>query len=265
MTTLSAADRERYARQLVIPEISEIGQLRLRQAAVLIVGLGGLGSPAALYLAAAGVGRLGLVDADAVEVSNLQRQVLHGTMAIGQPKTDSAASRLSDLNPGVTLEVHHLRLAATNALALVRRYDVVIDAVDNFGTRYLLNDACHLASVPLVEAGVSRFDGLGQVIRPGDGPCYRCAFPHRPAPGSRPSPREAGVIGPLPGIMGAWQALEALKLILGIGDAATGRLLAYNALTGRFEEIALSRDPQCPLCGETPAIRALEPDCPDYR
>lgn len=265
MAQLTAEERVRYARQLIIPQLGEEGQARLARAKVLVVGVGGLGSPAALYLAAAGVGRLGLVDGDRVELSNLQRQILHGTAALGWPKVESARARLTDLNPNVEYLTHGERLTPDNVTALISGYDVVIDAVDNFATRYLLNDACFLAGIPLVEAGVLRLDGLATVIQPRSGPCYRCAFPRPPAPGTTLSPAEAGVLGPLPGLLGALQALEAIKIVAGIGRPLYGRMIAFSALTGRFDQIELTRDPNCPLCGEHPTIRRIDPDNPDYQ
>jgi len=262
---LTAEERARYARQLIIPQLGEEGQAKLARAAVLVVGVGGLGSPAALYLAAAGVGRLGLVDGDRVELSNLQRQIIHGTGALGRPKVESARARLADLNPHVEYRVYGERLTPDNVTAVISGFDVVIDAVDNFGARYLLNDACFLAGIPLVEAGVLRFDGLATVVRPRSGPCYRCAFPLPPAPGATLSPAEAGVLGPLPGVLGALQAIEAIKIIVGVGRPLYGKMIAYSALTGRFDQIELARDPNCPLCGDQPTIRRIDPNCPDYR
>ncbi|MGE5561541.1 MAG: HesA/MoeB/ThiF family protein [Chloroflexota bacterium] len=261
---LNAADRERYSRQLVIPQLGEAGQAKLAGASVLVVGLGGLGSPAALYLAAAGVGQIGLLDADRVELSNLQRQVLHGTPSIGRAKVDSARERLTDLNPAVRFREHRYRLTPANVRETIDEYDVVIDAVDNFATRYLLNDACYLAGIPLVEAGVLRFDGLATVVRPRTGPCYRCAFPRPPIAGTTPPPAQAGVIGPLPGMFGALQAMEAIKLVTGTGEPLYGKLVAYSGLTGRFEVIELAHDPACPLCGDQPTITSIDADNPDY-
>lgn len=262
---LTPEERARYARQLIIPQVGEEGQARLARAAVLIVGVGGLGSPAALYLAAAGVGTLGLLDSDRVDLSNLQRQILHGTAALGRPKVESARARLADLNPNVKYRVYDERLTPDNVTAVISGYDVVIDAVDNFATRYLLNDACFLAGIPLVEAGVLRFDGLATVVRPRSGPCYRCAFPRPPAPGVTPSPADAGVLGPLPGVLGALQAMEAIKIIIGAGRPLYGRMIAYSALTGRFDQIELTHNPDCPLCGDHPTIVRIDPNCPDYR
>jgi adenylyltransferase/sulfurtransferase len=252
---LTPEQQERYARQLVIPEIGVEGQKRLRSSRVLVVGAGGLGSPAALYLAAAGVGGIGLVDSDLVELSNLQRQILHGTSRIGQLKARSGEQTLRDLNPEVEVEVYPVRLARDNVLDLLKPYDVIISAVDNFEARYLLNDACYFLGKPLVEAGVLRWEGIAMTILPGQGPCYRCIFPAPPSPGAVPSPREAGVVGVVPGIMGTIQAAEALKLLLGVGNLLVGRLLLFNALSMTFREVEVRRSPGCPLCGDQPTGR----------
>jgi adenylyltransferase/sulfurtransferase len=254
---LDPPERIRYGRHLVLPEVGPEGQARLRDAAVLVVGAGGLGSPLALYLAAAGVGRLGLVDFDVVELTNLQRQVLYGTADIGRPKLAAAVDRLRDVNPHVTLEPHELRLSADNALDLVPRYDIVVDGTDNFPTRYLVNDACVLAGRPNVHGSVFRFEGQISLFWPGHGPCYRCLFPEPPPTGSIPSCADGGVLGVLPGIVGALQATETLKWILGRGETLCGRLLLVNALEMRFRELRLRRDPACPICGENPSLRTL--------
>lgn len=254
---LSAEELQRYARHLTLPEVGAAGQRRLRQGSVLLVGAGGLGSPAALYLAAAGVGRLGIVEPDAVELSNLQRQVLHGGAALGRAKLESARARLADLNPHVRLDGYPLRLAAANALPILRAYDVVLDCSDNFATRYLVNDACVLLGKPLVYGAVHRFEGQASVFQVGRGPCYRCLFPQPPPAGTVPNCAEAGVLGVLPGLVGCLQALEALKLLLGVGEPLLGRLLLCDGLGLRFHEIRFARDPQCPACGERPTIRSL--------
>jgi molybdopterin/thiamine biosynthesis adenylyltransferase/rhodanese-related sulfurtransferase len=254
----SLTDEEllRYGRHLVLPEVGLEGQRRLKQARVLLVGAGGLGSPVALYLAAAGVGHLGLCDFDAVDASNLQRQVLHGTRDVGRPKVESGRDRLADLNPNVHVELHPLRLDRGNALELVRAHDLVVDGTDNFATRYLVNDACVLAGRPNVYASIFRFEGQASVFATADGPCYRCLHPEPPPPGLVPSCAEGGVLGVLPGLLGLIQATEAVKLILGIGEPLVGRLLLVDALTMRFQALRLRRDPACPACG-TRTLREL--------
>ncbi|MCR4418970.1 MAG: HesA/MoeB/ThiF family protein [Clostridia bacterium] len=246
---LTPEQQARYSRQLVLPEVGEAGQEKLRRARVLIVGAGGLGSPAALYLAAAGVGTLGLVDADRVELSNLQRQVLHATGRIGRPKALSAKEAVEALNPEVRVEPHPLTLSPDNALSLVASYDLVIDAVDNLPSRYVVNDACHSAGKPLIEAGVLRWEGMVTTILPGQSPCYRCLFPVPPPAGAVAGAREAGVMGVAPGVIGVIQAAEALKLILGAGSPLAGRLLLFDALCMSFREVKIERNPDCPLCG----------------
>lgn len=257
--SLTPDDRQRYARHLTLPQVGEAGQERLRDASVLIVGLGGLGSPAALYLAAAGVGRLGLVDHDEVAIHNLQRQILHETNAVGRPKTESARARLEGLNPQVTLDTWQVALTRDNARGIIADYDLVIDGTDTFTTRYLLNDACVLEGRPLVQASVHRFEGQLSVYGVGDGPCYRCVHPEPPPAGSVPNCAEGGVLGVLPGLLGTMQATEALKLILGIGEPLQGRLLVVDALTMRFREVAVDRDPSCAWCA-TRTARELLPD-----
>jgi adenylyltransferase/sulfurtransferase len=246
----------RYSRHLTLPEIAEVGQRRLKGARVLVVGAGGLGSPAAMYLAAAGIGTLGLVDFDRVDETNLQRQILHGTRSIGAPKLASAADRLTDLNPHVHVETFDTRLTSANAFDVLRGYDVIVDGSDNFPTRYLINDACVLSGTPYVYGAIFRFDGQASVFGPG-GPCYRCLFRDPPPPGLVPSCAEAGVLGVLPGVIGSIQALEAIKLIVGTGTTLVGRLLLFNALQLEFRELALKRDPACPVCGEAPTVREL--------
>jgi adenylyltransferase/sulfurtransferase len=233
------------------------GQRRLKGARVLVIGVGGLGSPAALYLAAAGVGTLGLVDSDVVEMSNLQRQVLHGTTSVGKPKLASAAARLADVNPEVALILHEARLTSANALEILGGYDVVVDGSDNFPTRYLTNDACALLGKPNVYGAIHRFEGQASVFWVERGPCYRCLYREPPPPGMVPSCEESGVLGVLPGIVGTIQAVEAMKLVLGIGEPLIGRLLVFDALRMRFREMEVGRDPACPLCGERREITGL--------
>ncbi len=255
--TLDPLEAIRYARHLTLPGIGLEGQSRLRAARILVVGAGGLGSPAALYLAAAGVGTIGIVDFDLVDLSNLQRQVLHGTSSVGAPKVDSAAARLHDLNPHVQVISHRERLTSANARAMVRDYDVILDGSDNFPTRYLVNDAGVLEGKPLVYGSIFRFDGQVSVFHPPAGPCYRCLFAEPPAPGSVPSCAEGGVLGVLPGIIGSLQALEAIKLVAKVGESLIGRLVLFNALRLQFREIEVRRDPKCPVCGTTPSVREL--------
>jgi molybdopterin/thiamine biosynthesis adenylyltransferase/rhodanese-related sulfurtransferase len=252
---LSVEELQRYSRHLIMPEVTSEGQNRLKAARVLCIGAGGLGSPAALYLAAAGVGTLGIVDFDDVDLSNLQRQILHGTKDIGRGKLDSARDRLHDINPQIEIELHKCRFSSENASQLVARYDVVVDGSDNFPTRYLSNDVCVFAHKPNVYGSVFRFEGQTTVFAPHlDGPCYRCLFPEPPPPESVPNCAQAGVLGVLPGIIGMLQAIETLKLILGIGEPLVGRLLHFDALKVKFRELNLRRDPQCPVCGENPTI-----------
>ena len=254
---LTPEEYQRYSRHLTLPEVGVDGQRRLKAARVLTIGMGGLGSPAALYLAAAGVGTLGLADFDDVEVSNLQRQVLHGTPDVGRPKLDSAAARLHALNPHVHIERHDTRLTAANALEIFAGYDIVVDGTDNFATRYLVNDAAVLARKPYVYGSIFRFEGQASVFAAPGGPCYRCLHPEPPPPGLVPSCAEAGVLGVLPGIIGTIQAAEAIKLVVGAGQPLIGRFLIFDALRMRFRELTLRRDPECPACGDRPAIRAL--------
>ena len=254
---LSRDERVRYSRHMALPEVGEDGQRRLKSARVLCVGAGGLGSPAALYLAAAGVGTLGIVDFDAVELSNLQRQILHGTDDVGRPKLESARSRLISINPEVRLELHDGAFEATNGLELVSAYDVIVDGTDNFPTRYLVNDACVLVGRPNAYGSIFRFEGQASVFASADGPCYRCLHPEPPPPGVVPSCAEGGVLGVLPGVIGTIQATETIKIILGIGEPLIGRLLIYDALRMRFREISLRKDPECPACGLHPTIREL--------
>jgi adenylyltransferase/sulfurtransferase len=254
---LTVAELRRYGRHLVLPEVGPEGQERLRRARVLLVGMGGLGSPVALYLAAAGVGTLGLVDFDRVEESNLQRQILYGQADLGCLKVEAAARRLAQTNPWVRCEPHAVRFSAANAFALLAAYDLVVDGTDNFPTRYLLNDACVLGGRPFVYGSIYRFEGQVSVFGAAGGPCYRCLFPDPPPPGLVPSCEEGGVLGVLPGTVGTAQATEALKLLLGIGRSLAGRLLVYDALASRWREVRVARDPGCPVCGDRPSIREL--------
>jgi len=252
---LTRAELSRYSRQLILPEVNADGQRRIKAARVLCIGAGGLGSPAALYLAAAGVGTLGLVDADRVDASNLQRQILYGTGDVGESKVEKARARLRELNPDVEIVLHAARFTSENATGIIAPYDVVIDGSDNFPTRYLSNDVCVFARKPNIYGSVFRFEGQASVFAPHlGGPCYRCLFPEPPPPGAAPSCAEAGVLGVLPGIIGLIQATEALKLILGAGESLAGRLLHFDALKMKFREFTLRRDPQCPVCGDTPTI-----------
>ena len=253
------AELHRYSRHILLKEVGATGQARLRAARVLVVGAGGLGSPLALYLAAAGVGTIGLVDGDALELSNLQRQVAHATRRIGRNKAESAAETLHALNPEVAVEVHPLRLDAEAAQELIPRYDIVCDGTDNFATRFLLGDACHLLARPLVSAAVLRFEGQLSVFAGHDGvhPCHRCLHPEPPPPGLVPTCSEAGVLGAVTGVMGTLQATEVLKLVLGIGEPLKGRLLLWDALDARFRTVRLRRDPACALCGPGATIRDL--------
>ncbi len=247
----------RYSRHILLPEVGGKGQKKLAKARVFIVGAGGLGSPAALYLAAAGVGTLGVIDADVVDLSNLQRQVIHHTPDVGRPKVHSAREKIQALNPDVKVVTYEDRLTSTNALDMIREYDVVIDGVDNFPTKFLINDACFFADKPLVHAGILRFEGRVTTIIPKRSACYRCVFKNPPPPGLVASCQEAGVIGVLAGIIGTIQATEALKLILGIGIPLTDRMLDFDAKRTAFREIKIRRNPNCALCGEHPTITEL--------
>jgi molybdopterin/thiamine biosynthesis adenylyltransferase/rhodanese-related sulfurtransferase len=253
----TAEEQARYSRQLMLPEISRAGQQRLKAARILCLGAGGLGSPAALYLAAAGIGTIGMVDSDKVEISNLHRQILHGTSAVGRAKVESARDRILDANPHVNVVGHPARFTSDNAEEIVAGYDVVVDGSDNFATRYLSNDVCVFARKPNIYGSVFRFDGQASVFAPHlGGPCYRCIFPEPPPPGAAPSCAEAGVLGILPGIVGLIQATEAIKLITGLGETLVGRLLHFDALKMKFREFTLRRDAQCAVCGEDPTISA---------
>jgi sulfur-carrier protein adenylyltransferase/sulfurtransferase len=259
--TLSPDQRNRYQRHLLLPEVGEAGQQKLLDAKVLLLGAGGLGSPAALYLAAAGVGTLGIVDMDVVDASNLQRQVLHNMDRVGDRKVDSAKKTLTALNPDVTVATYDVRLGADNILDVIDGYDVIVDGTDNFPTRYLVNDASLLKRIPVVHGSIFRFDGQATVFAPYQGPCYRCMVAEPPPPELAPSCAEAGVLGVLPGIVGSIQAMETVKLLLGLGDPLIGRLLAYDALEMSFRTFKVQRDPQCPACGEdAPPITIAEYD-----
>jgi len=257
LTTLSHEELLRYSRHLTLPDVGLHGQSKLRDARVLLVGAGGLGSPAALYLAAAGVGALGIVDFDLVDRSNLQRQILHGTSDIGTPKTDSAQARLHDINPHVQVEAFGQQLTSANALEILSTFDIVVDGSDNFPTRYLVNDACVLLGKPDIYGSVFRFDGQVSVFFAKQGPCYRCLYAEPPPPDLVPSCAEGGVLGVLPGIIGSLQALEAIKLIVGFGQPLIGRLLLFDGRRMQFRELALEKDPACPVCGEHPTVTRL--------
>jgi molybdopterin/thiamine biosynthesis adenylyltransferase/rhodanese-related sulfurtransferase len=248
--TMSEAQAKRYSRHLLVPEVGEQGQFKLLDSRILLIGAGGLGSPAGYYLAAAGVGTIGIIDADVVDESNLQRQILHNIHRIGQYKAESARETIEALNPDVKVITHIERLDESNVARIIADYDVIVDGTDNFPTRYLLNDAALIANKPVVHGSVFRFEGQLTVFKPYDGPCYRCLYPEPPPIALAPSCAEAGVLGVLPGIIGLLQATETIKLLLGIGDPLVGRLMTYDALAGEFNELRLFRDPQCPACGE---------------
>ena len=254
---LSHEEILRYSRHLILPDVGVAGQRKLKSARVLLVGAGGLGSPAALYLAAAGVGTIGIVDFDVVDQTNLQRQILHGTSRVGVSKLQSAEERLRDINPNVRVETFETRLTSGNALDIIRDFDVVADGTDNFPTRYLVNDACVLLGKPNVYGSIFRFEGQASVFYAKEGPCYRCLYAEPPPPGLVPSCAEGGVLGVLPGIIGSIQALETIKLILGAGDSLIGRLLLFDALKLSFRELKLEKDPDCPVCGPRPTVTAL--------
>jgi adenylyltransferase/sulfurtransferase len=254
---LSKDEILRYSRHLIMPEVGMEGQLKLKQAKVLCIGAGGLGSPLALYLGAAGVGKLGLVDFDVVDFTNLQRQVIHGTSDVGRAKLDSARDTLVEINPNVEIETYETRLSSDNALDIFREYDIVADGTDNFPTRYLVNDACVLLGKPNVYASIFRFEGQASIFYAEQGPCYRCLYPEPPPPGLVPSCAEGGVLGVLPGIMGCIQAMETIKLILGRGEPLIGRLLLFDALSMKFRELKLRKNPDCPICGTHRTITKL--------
>jgi adenylyltransferase/sulfurtransferase len=256
--SLTHEEIRRYSRHLILPQMGIEGQERLKQGSVLIIGTGGLGSPLALYLAAAGVGHIGIVDFDLVDESNLQRQIVHGTATVGVPKTESAHRRLHDLNPLIEITTHEMRVSSENALELMQPYDVVVDATDNFPTRYLTNDACVLLGKPNVYGSIYGFEGQSTVFYPSQGgPCYRCLYPEPPPPGLVPSCADAGVLGIVPGVVGTIQATEVVKLLTGIGEPLIGRLLLYDALGMNFRTMKLRRNPACPMCGEQPTITRL--------
>jgi adenylyltransferase/sulfurtransferase len=255
---LSNEEIRRYSRHLILPEVGLAGQKRIKATSVLCIGAGGLGSPIAMYLAAAGIGRLGLVDFDTVDFSNLQRQIIHGTEDVGRHKGESARDTLKSINPGVEVVLHSVRLSAENAMDIIRQYDIVVDGTDNFPTRYLTNDACVLLKKPNIYGSIFRFEGQASVFAPHlGGPCYRCLYPEPPPPGMVPSCAEGGVLGVLPGIIGCIQSTEILKLAIGKGTSLVGRLVLFNALDMKFKELKLRRDPECPLCGDKPTIKEL--------
>jgi molybdopterin/thiamine biosynthesis adenylyltransferase/rhodanese-related sulfurtransferase len=256
-TTLSNEEILRYSRHLIMPEVGMDGQLKLKNASVLLVGAGGLGAPLGLYLAAAGIGRIGLVDFDVVDFTNLQRQVIHGTRDVGRKKLDSASDKMSDINPNVKIEKYEVALTSDNALDILRNYDYIVDGTDNFPTRYLVNDACVLLKKPNIYGSIFRFEGQCTVFAYPGGPCYRCLYPEPPPPGLVPSCAEGGVLGILPGIIGLMQATETVKLILGVGEPLVGRLVLYDALAMKFRELKLRRNPECPVCGDHPTLHKL--------
>ena len=257
MTNLTSGQIQRYSRQITLPQIREKGQEILLNSKALVIGVGGLGSPTALYLAAQGVGVLGIADDDAVELSNLQRQILHFTSDIGLPKTESATEKLRRLNPDVHVRTHELRVNSKNILDLIDPYDVILDGTDNFAGKFLINDACVMMGKPLVHAGVSGFVGQIMTVLPGQGPCYRCIFPEPPPPDVVPAPEEAGILGAVPGVIGALQAIEVIKVLLGIGSTLNGSLLTFDALKMEFRKVPISRDTSCAVCGENPSITEL--------
>jgi len=254
---LSPEESLRYARHLILPEVGPAGQARLKNARVLVVGAGGLGSPVSMYLAAAGVGTLGMVDFDVVDPSNLQRQIIHGTRDIGSLKLDSARETIAEINPHVSVDSYPVRLTSENALEILESYEVIVDGTDNFPTRYLVNDACVLLGKPYVYGSVFRFEGQNSVFAQPDGPCYRCLFAEPPPPGMVPSCAEGGVMGVVPGIVGTIQTMETIKLLLGIGETLSGRILMFDALRMKFREMRLKRDPACPVCGDAPTVKEL--------
>jgi sulfur-carrier protein adenylyltransferase/sulfurtransferase len=255
---LSNDEIRRYSRHLILPEVGLAGQKKIRRTSVLCIGAGGLGSPIGMYLAAAGIGKIGILDFDVVDFSNLQRQIIHSTQDVGRSKTDSATETIRGINPNVEVVVHNTRISSENALEIIGQYDIVVDGTDNFPTRYLTNDACVLLKKPNVYGSIFRFEGQASVFAPHlGGPCYRCLYPEPPPPGMVPSCAEGGVLGVLPGIIGCIQANEIIKLALGQGNPLIGRLLLFNALDMKFRELKLRRDPECPICGEHPTIKEL--------
>jgi adenylyltransferase/sulfurtransferase len=259
MTTASLTKEEilRYSRHLIMPEVGMEGQLKLKGASILLVGTGGLGAPLGMYLAAAGIGRIGLVDFDVVDATNLHRQVIHGTKDIGRKKLDSAADTIADINPNVKIDKYDVLLTSENAMEICAPYDIIIDGTDNFPTRYLVNDVCVLLKKPNVYGSIFRFEGQATVFATDGGPCYRCLYPEPPPPGLVPSCAEGGVLGILPGTIGLIQATEAIKLILGVGETLVGRLVLYDALSMKFRELKLRRNPECPVCGDHPTVTQL--------
>ncbi len=257
MFNFSDEQVHRYSRHIILPDVGGKGQTKLLESKVLIIGTGGLGAPAAMYLAAAGVGTLGIVDDDMVELSNLQRQIVHFTTDVGVHKTESAANKLTAMNPDVDVIQHQCRINASNIMEIFEPYDVVLDCTDNFPTRFLINDACVMSKKPLIHAGIFRFEGQCFTIKPDEGPCYRCLFPEPPPPGMVPSCQEAGILGCVAGVMGTVQATEAVKVLLNIGEPLVGKLLTFDALEMRFRQVKIPRDKDCPVCSEKPSITEL--------
>jgi len=257
MFNFSEDQIKRYSRHIILPEVGGSGQKKIKDAKVLCVGVGGLGSPVAFYLSAAGVGTLGLIDMDKVELSNLQRQIIHSSKDIDKLKVESAKKKINDINPDINVITYNERLTSKNVKDIIKKYDIVVDGCDNFATRYLVNDACFFAKKPNVYGSVFRFEGRATVFKPDEGPCYRCLHPFPPPPGEVPSCQEAGVLGVLPGVIGLFQATETLKLILGIGKSLVGRLALYDALDLTLREVKIKKDPNCPLCSSKPTIKDL--------
>ncbi len=255
--SLNEEQIDRYSRQILLPQVGGKGQQKLLDAKVLVIGVGGLGSPVAAYLAGAGVGTLGIVDSDAVEVNNLHRQIIYSTDDVGKRKVVAAKERLEKMNPDVKVVSHDLRLTSKNIMEIIKDYDIIVDGTDNFPARYLINDACVLAKKPLVHGAFFRFEGQAMVIKPGEGPCYRCMFSEPPPPGAVPSCQEAGVLGALAGVIGLIQATETLKLILGIGEPLVGKLIIFNALEMGFRKVKVPKDKNCPVCGDKPTVTEL--------
>ncbi len=261
--TLSMEEIERYSRQIILKEVGGKGQEKLLASRVLLVGAGGLGAPAALYLAAAGVGTIGLIDADRVDVTNLQRQIAHFTPDVGTPKVESAAAKLRAINPAVKVNTYEMRATAANIVEIIRQYDFVIDGTDNFASKFLVNDACWFAEVPFSHAGILRFEGQMFTVLPGKSACYRCLFGGPPPPGMVPSCSQAGVLGGVAGVIGCLQATEAMKYLLGVGDLLENRMLVFDALAMRFREVRFRRNPKCALCGDSPTITELSDEEPE--
>ncbi|MBU4293801.1 MAG: molybdopterin-synthase adenylyltransferase MoeB [Actinobacteria bacterium] len=257
MAKLTESQIERYSRQILLPDVGGKGQERLLKAKVLIIGAGGLGSPAALYLASAGIGKIGIVDFDKVELNNLQRQIVHTFKSVGEPKVESAKNTLNAINQDVEIVPYKLRLTSENILDIIKDYDIIVDGSDNFPTRYLVNDACVLSGKPLSHGGIFRFDGQAITILPEKSACYRCLFPEPPPPGLVPSCQEAGILGAVAGVIGTIQANEVLKYVLGIGNLLAGKLLVFNALDSSFRQVKVPRNPECPVCGQTPTVTKL--------